>query len=164
MSVETRQADPGDVNDIAEAHRESIQSIGPAFYPPDVVAHWQEGLTGELYRNAMANGEVFFIATGELDGRRVVLGFASDYVVDGSTHGVSAYVRGRVARRGVGSTLLRMAESHARARGATAIEIESSLAAVEFYKAHGFDERGRGETRLASGHPIACAFMRKELR
>ena len=37
------------------------------------------------------------------------------------------------------------------------------LAGVEFYKANGFDEIARGETRLMSGRPIACVFMRKTL-
>jgi hypothetical protein len=57
--------------------------------------------------------------------------------------------------------LLRLAEAHAVARGATTIQVEASLAGVEFYKANGFVEIGRGETRLISGRSIACVFMRK---
>lgn len=34
---------------------------------------------------------------------------------------------------------------------------------MEFYSANGFVEVGRGETRLMSGRPIACVFMRKTL-
>ena len=62
-----------------------------------------------------------------------------------------------------GSRLLLAAESHAKAAGATCIKVEASLAAVEFYKANGFTEIGRGETHLMSGRPIACVFMRKEV-
>ena len=36
-------------------------------------------------------------------------------------------------------------------------------AGVEFYRANGFIETGPGETRLKSGRPIACVFMRKSL-
>ena len=161
--VETRIANESDVDAIAAAHRDSIRSIGPAFYPPDVVAAWAEGLAGDVYRQAMAGGEVFFIATGPLEGTKAVLGFATDYLIDGATHGTSAYVRGAVARQGIGSVLLRLAEAHAIGRGASSIWIESSLAAVAFYQRHGFLEVSRGVTPLRSGQPIAVVAMRKDL-
>jgi len=112
---------------------------------------------------AMEGGEAFFVATAEIEGKLAVLGFASDYRIDGSQHGTSVYVRGLAARHGIGTTLLGLAEAHAIARGATSIRVEASLAGVEFYRANGFDEVARGETRLMSGRPIACVFMRKDL-
>ena len=159
----TRRADPSDAAAIALAHRDSIRSLGPAFYPPQVVADWQDGLDAEVYLRAMANGEVFFVATGELDGGDVVLGFASDYVIEGSTHGTSVYVRGDAARRGIGAALLALAEAHARDTGASTVLIEASLAGVEFYRSQGYAEVDRGETELMSGRPIACVFMRKDV-
>jgi GNAT superfamily N-acetyltransferase len=104
---------------------------------------------------------VIFIATGKVGGTALVLGFASDYCLEGSTHGTSVYVRGIAARRGIGSTLLQLAEAHAVASGATSIHIEASLAGVEFYTRNGYTTAGRGESRLMSGHAIACVFMRK---
>jgi ribosomal protein S18 acetylase RimI-like enzyme len=163
VGIETRRAQPSDADAIARAHRDSIQTIGGGFYPPTVVADWQEGLTGEVYVKAMEGGEVFFVATGEVDGETLVLGFSSDYRIEGSRHGTSVYVRGLAARRGIGSALLKLAEAHARSDGATCMSIEASAAGFEFYRAHGFVESGRGETRLMSGRPIACVFMRKEL-
>jgi ribosomal protein S18 acetylase RimI-like enzyme len=160
---ETRIAAPSDAEAIAVAHLDSIRSIGRRFYPPNVVEDWQEGLTGDVYRNAMERGEVFFIATGLIDGVSAILGFASDYVIEGTTHGTSVYTRGAAARRGLGSTLLLLAEAHAADHGASLIHIEASLAGVEFYKANGYVEIGRGETRLMSGQPIACVFMHKQL-
>jgi putative acetyltransferase len=160
---EARVAQPSDADDIALAHRDSIRSIGPAFYPPDVVDDWQADLTGDVYLKAMERGEVFFIATEDLDGKALVLGFASDYRIDGSKHGTSVYVRGIAARRGIGSVLLGLAEAHAIVAGATRIEVEASLAGVEFYRVNGFTEVGCGETHLMSGRPIACVFMRKDL-
>jgi putative acetyltransferase len=161
---ETRRAHPSDAEAIAAAHRDSIRSIGPSFYPPAVVDDWGAGLTGDVYVQAMAGGEVFFIAIGEIDGERAVLGFATDYRIDGSQHGTSVYVRGIVARRGIGSALFKLAEAEARAGGATSIHVEASLAGVEFYRTNGFEEVARGETRLMSGRPISCVFMRKLLR
>jgi putative acetyltransferase len=161
--LETRQAHPSDAGDIALAHRDSIRSIGPSFYSPNVVDDWAEGLTGDLYLKAMEGGEVFFVATGTAAGTHLVLGFASDYCIEGPKHGTSVYVRGIAARCGIGSRLLGLAEAHAQANGAREIQVEASLAGVAFYSANGFIEVGRGETRLMSGRPIACVFMRKDL-
>jgi putative acetyltransferase len=162
-AYEIRRAEPSDVNEIALAHRDSIQSIGPSYYPEDTVGYWQEAIKGELYLEAMDRGEVFFIAVGDIGGRRAVLGFASDYCIAGQRHGSSVYVRGRAARQGVGSALLAEAEAHAIETDATSIEIEASLAGVDFYRANGFIEVGRGETRLTTGRSMECVFMRKEL-
>lgn len=49
------------------------------------------------------------------------------------------------------------------AAGASSIHLDASLAAVEFYKANGFEEVARGEHRLWSGRPMVCVFMRKML-
>ena len=161
---QVRQADRTDVDAIAEAHRDSIESLGPAFYPREAVDAWKYGLTGDVYLKAMDAGEVFFIATGTVDGTTRVLGFASDYRIEGATHGTSVYVRGIAARRGIGTALLRRVEAHAVAHGARSIQIEASFAGVEFYKANGYVEVRRGATPLMlSGQSIACVFMRKEL-
>jgi putative acetyltransferase len=163
LPFETRRAHLSDAEAIAAAHRDSIRSIGPRFYPPDVVDDWGEGLTPDVYVRAMEGGEVFFIAVGKIEGESAVLGFATDYWIGGVQHGTSVYVRGAVARQGIGTALFALAEAEARARGATSIRVEASLAGVEFYERNGFEEVARGETRLMSGRPIACVFMRKLL-
>jgi hypothetical protein len=43
----------------------------------------QEAIEGQLYLKAMDAGEVFFIAVGQVDGRSAVIGFASDYCIEG---------------------------------------------------------------------------------
>ena len=106
------------------------------FYPQSVVDDWQNGLAADVYLKAMKRvGEVISIATGEVEDNALILGFASDYCIEGSEHGTSVYVRGIAARRGIGSALFRLAEAHAAARGATTISIgAASLAGVEFYR------------------------------
>jgi putative acetyltransferase len=160
--VQLRRADPNDAEAIALAHIDSIRSIGPAFYPPDVVEAWGAGLVPDIYVKAMEGGEAFFIATGHVDGQAAVLGFAT-HRVDDEQDGASVYVRGGVARRGIGTALLRLAEDHARAHGARSLQIQASLAGVAFYKANGFHEVGRGEAVLMSGRTMPCVFMRKLL-
>lgn len=159
---QTRRAYPRDAEAIAVAHLDSIRSIGRAFYPPEVVEAWSSGLTPEIYVKAMEGGEAFFIATGYIDGNPVVLGF-STHRVDDAQDGTSVYVRGEAARQGIGTALLRLAEEHALAQGAASIHIQASLAGVEFYRANGFEEIGRGEARLMSGRSMPCVFMRKFL-
>ena len=160
--VQMRRANPQDAEAIAHAHLDSIRSIGPAFYPEDVVKAWSEGLTPDIYLKAMEGGEAFFIATGSIEDEPVVLGFAT-HRVDDARDGVSVYVRGRAARQGIGTALLRLAEEQARADGATAIHIQASHAGVEFYKANGFEELGHGHAHLMSGRSMPCVFMRKRL-
>ena len=160
--VQTRRARLEDAEAIALAHLDSIGSIGPTFYPPEVVEAWGAGLTPDIYVRAMQGGEAFFIATGHIDGKSAVLGF-STHRVDEAQDGTSVYVRGEAARRGIGTALLRLAEEHARAHVATTIEIQASLAGVEFYRANGFEEIGRGEAQLMSGKSMPCVFMRKFL-
>ena len=162
LNFAIRRAGPSDVDGIAAAHADSIRVLGPHYYEPDIVRAWSHGLEGPLYAQAMARGEVFFVAVDPLDQRGEVLGFSS-HRVDGNVHGTAVYVRGKAARRGVGSALFRAAEANARAAGATAIEIDASLAAVGFYTTHGFVEIGRGTHTLPSGQSMPCVVMRKEL-
>ena len=153
-----RPATPRDADEIARTHRDSIETIGRHFYVAEIVSEWRSGLTPDLYRRAMEHGEVFFIAVDEHDR---VLGF-STHRVDGSQHGTAVYVRGSAARRGVGSALNRLAEASAVSTAAESIEIDASLAAVEFYKAHGFEETGRGDHRLRSGRRCrVCSCARR---
>jgi putative acetyltransferase len=161
-SFEIRRAALADVDEIAAAHLDSIRSIGILYYEPGTVSDWGSLVSGDLYTTAMARGEVFFIAIGQPDGRPEVLGFSS-HRVDGDEHGTAVYVRGKAARLGIGSALFRTAEAAAIADGATSISVDASLAAVEFYKANGFEEVGRGQHRLPTGRSMACIFMRKDL-
>jgi putative acetyltransferase len=162
VDFEIRRAGPADADDIAAAHIDSIRSIGHRFYDADTVRGWHAHLTSALYANAMARGEEFFIAVGRLGDANVVLGFSS-HRVDGTVHGTTVYIRGDAARRGVGAALFKAAEAAAIAAGATSLEIDASLAAVDFYKKFGFEETGCGTHRLSSGASMACVFMRKVL-
>ena len=162
-NFQIRRATPADAEAIALAHLDSIRSLGPVFYPEDVVEAWSTGVGPALYVNAMNHGEAFFIATGQLDHETVVLGF-STHRVDDAQDGASVYVRARAARRGIGTLLLQQAEKHARAHGASSLRIQASLPGVEFYKANGFEILGRGQAELMSGHSMPCVFMRKLLR
>ena len=164
QELDLRRATESDVDGMVDAHRDSILQLGSNYYIPAIVNEWAAAVNPRLYLDAMGRGEVFFIATGRVAEHPIVLGFSSDYVISGTTHGTSAYVRRVAARRGVGSRLLALAESFGSSRGATAIQIEASLGAIEFHQCHGFVETARGDVALPSGVAMRCVFMRKELR
>jgi len=160
---EIRRAEPSDAEAIASAHLDSIRSIGPGYYEPAIVQDWGAHVEAGLYLRAMSRGEVFFVAIDrQRDASSSVLGFSS-HAQYGNGHGVGVYVRGSVARCGVGSALLRAAEADAIASHATSLEIDASLAAADFYARHGFLETGRGSHRLPSGRSMSCVFMKKSL-
>jgi GNAT superfamily N-acetyltransferase len=162
VPFEIRAATPADADAIAAAHIDSIESLGPRFYGADVVHAWRGAIQPRLYLDAMAAGELFVVAATTLNGRGEVLGFSSHHVAAGE-HGVAVYVRGMAARRGIGSALLRAAEASAAAAGAANVQLDSSLAAVDFYKTNGFVETGRGDHVLRTGRSMACVFMHKNL-
>lgn len=158
MNFKIRRATVDDVDEIAAAHLDSIRTIGSRYYPPEIVNDWAAEIKGDLYAKAIQQGEIFFIAIADNE----VLGFSSHRIDDG-IHGVSVYVRGKAARHGVGTALLRAAEESAIASNATDIQIDASQAALEFYIANGFKEIFCGDHQLSSGRSMSCVYMRKDL-
>jgi len=162
MNYSIRRAELTDVDNIAAAHLDSIRSLGARYYEADVVDAWCANVAGDLYANAMARGEIFFVAAGEIDGHPAVLGFSSHKILNGE-HRTAVYVRGRAARLGIGSALFKRASAEAITAGASSIRVDASLAAVEFYKANGFEEISTGEFRLRSGRTMPFVLMKKPL-
>lgn len=159
MNFIIRRATVDDVNEIAEAHLDSIRTIGKHYYSREIMNDWVAEIKGDLYLKAMQQGETFFVAIADNE----VLGFSSHRIDDG-IHGVSVYVRGKAARHGIGSALLRTAEESAMQANAETIHIDASLAAVDFYMVNGFKEISRGEHQLTSDRSMSCVYMRKDLQ
>ena len=158
--VAIRRATAQDADAIAAAHLDSIRSLGPPFYSDDDVARWSAGVVPAMYVKAMNEGEAFFVAIDQSSREPVVVGFSSHWN-NGTEHGVSVYVTGGAARRGLGTALLQAAESHAIRCGARSLSIEASLAGLAFYQANGFD--AEGEPVLLSGTTLLVVPMRKKL-
>ena len=73
------------------------------------------------------------------------------------------YVHPDWTRRGVGSMLLALGEAAARAEGFRTIELGATLPGEPLYKARGYVEFGRDETRRADGVTNLIIRMRKTL-
>lgn len=157
MAFTVRPATTADAEGIADAHVDSIRSLGPVAYDAQTVADWGAPRTAETHARRMRDGSQLFVAVDER-----ILGFSGYRVVD-SRHRIAVYVRGEAVRNGVGRALFAAAETVARSAGATEIYVDASLLAVPFYKAVGFEEIGPGEHVLRSGRKMACVFMHKRL-
>jgi GNAT superfamily N-acetyltransferase len=160
MKFKVRPATFDDVDQIAETHLDSIRTIGKHYYSGEILKDWSAEIKEDLYLKAMQQGETFFVAIADSN---EVLGFSS-HRIDDEIHGVSVYVRGKAARHGIGSALLRAAEESAIEAKADTIHIAASLAAVHFYAISGFQEISHGEHQLSSGRSMPCVYMRKDLQ
>lgn len=158
-----RRAELADTDAIAAAHLDSISTIGPDFYGPEIVKEWRAGLSADVYARAMRAAKHSSLPLATLAARRASSGLPR---IGLTTIGTERPSMSAVRRQGggIGSALYRLAEAHALAAGAGSIEIYASLAAVNFYRANGFEETGKGEHHLMSGQSMACVFMVKKLR
>jgi hypothetical protein len=68
-----RRATESDVDEIADAHRDSILQLGSQYDVPAIVNEWAGVVHPGLYLDAMDRGEIFFIAAGVVAGHRLVL-------------------------------------------------------------------------------------------
>jgi GNAT superfamily N-acetyltransferase len=159
-----RRATESDADAMAEAHGDSIRAIGPRSIQRRSSTTGVSGINGALYIDAMARGEVFFVATGTIDGRDAVLGFASDYRSKALSTATSAYVRGAVAGHGVGSALLRLAEQCGREARRAYDPNRGVTRGRRILPTARYVELSRGDTRLRSGQAIAVVFMEKAAR
>src|SRR5687767_2168597 len=99
-----RPAIDADLAFMAKAHRASILEIGSEYYDAESVAIWGRERDPDKYREAQAQGELYFVAVRPQD-ERYILGFSS-YLKKEEKHRLQAlYVRGTEARRGVGTAL-----------------------------------------------------------
>ena len=126
-----------DMEGIARAHRDSLLTLCASYYPADLIGEWSQSATPDRYREARSQGATIFVAESE-DGD--ILGFSEVHRVKDNDFNSAVFVSGKAARRGIGAALYRAAESSARAAGAERIELNASLAAIEFYRSQGFQQ------------------------
>lgn len=137
--LHVREIQESDLEPLADAHIDSIRSIPSGLYTPEQIEDWVAPIGPQKYRSAIDQGCVFFVAESE-DGE--LLGFSETHQIKGNTYNAAVFVSGQAKRKGVGTALFLAAEAQARKSGARCIELNSSLAAVEFYET-AFSRSGR---------------------
>ena len=151
-----------DMEDIAKTHIDSIQSISSQIYSPGLIADWitTTPINGQRYIDAINQGAVIHVAEGQ---NGEILGFSEVHQVKDRQYNAAVFVRGKVTRKGVGTALYQAAESVAVRSGAQSIELNASLAALEFYKSQGFEKCEPIVIETLPGKFLSGVHMRKNL-
>jgi ribosomal protein S18 acetylase RimI-like enzyme len=132
-SLHFRLADPADVTTLYDIRQAAIRQLSLTHLSECEAAAWAERGGIPRVRQAIARGEVW-VATLGLQ----VVGWL--HRAANSIEGL--YVSPPAARQGVGTALVRLAESHIAQRGHPLVVLESSLNAVRFYRRLGYAPAG----------------------
>ena len=152
-----RRAVPADAPAIWAIHTRAIRETASSHYPPESVAAWSGRMAPERYVEPI-EARVVLVAEDD-DGR--IAGFAQLDPRDGIVQ--ACYVDPDFNGRGVGRALMAAIEDEARAAGRTALLLDASLNAIEFYATLGWHEEARAHHELAPGAWLDCAIMTKKI-
>jgi putative acetyltransferase len=151
-----RRATPGDAEQITPVHVASIRTLCAKDYTQEQIDAWAGWKSPEKYRDAMAAGEVFFVA--EVEGR--VIGFS---VLFGDEV-KAVYVHPDQVGRGVGRRLLDAVEDEARSCGVAELKLTSTLTSVRFYESCGYAKGDLHQHPVSGGVMLPCVHFTKRLR
>ncbi len=158
--LHVRPAVLGDAEGIVHVHHAAVHETAAAFYSIDVLQAWSRPPNEARYqqvRRTVADDQELFLVAEDSTG---LVGFGS--IAPASEELRAVYVHPRMARRGVGSALLRGLEALALSRGCPHLHLEASLNAEAFYTKNGYVILRRGIHRLGTIE-MTCVQMRKEL-
>ena len=152
-----RRAVPADAPAIWAIHTRAVRETASSHYPPESVAAWSGRMTPERYVEPI-EARVVLVAEDD-DGR--IAGYAQLNPREGIVQ--ACYVDPDYNGRGVGRALMAAIEDEARAAGRTALLLDASLNAIEFYATLGWREEARAHHELAPGAWLDCAIMTKKI-
>jgi putative acetyltransferase len=156
--IAVRRAAPDDAASIASIHEAAVSGErGRGDYSDEQLAAWAGAQAPEGLRKRI--GPRLFLIAEDAHGP---LGYAQLDISAGVLR--SVYVAPRGQRQGVGALLVRAALEAAREAGLEGLELDSSLNAVLFYEALGFEALGTVEHRLRGGTLMTCAHMAQDLK
>tara|TARA_R110000803_G_C11891261_1_gene310968 strand:+ start:149 stop:709 length:561 start_codon:yes stop_codon:yes gene_type:complete len=175
-----RLANDRDIPTIMALMRASIAENMKAFLSAEEIAAAQEsmGLDRSLINDGTyfvietdVDGDAVMVACGGWGKRRTLYGGdqtagRDDSLADPAVHAArirAMYTHPDWTRRGIGSLLLDLGESAARAAGFKAIELGATVPGYPLYLARGYVEFRREDLTGANGRPSTVIHMRKAL-
>jgi predicted N-acetyltransferase YhbS len=178
MTPEIRLATTKDIPALQQLIRESVESLGAAYYTPEQITSALAHVFG-VDTQLIVDG-TYFIAElhNELAGsggwskRKTLFGGDQmksegiDPLLDPATEAArirAFYVHPRWARRGVGSKLIESCEDAARAAGFSRIELLATLPGVPLYSANGYEKAEARHIETPNGESLPAFRMTKSL-
>jgi GNAT superfamily N-acetyltransferase len=177
MSISIRIATAADIPSLGPLIAESVRGLSRGYYSTEVAERALVRVFG--VDSQLVEDGTYYVAErdGELAGcggwsKRATL-FGGDQTKRGEDAELdpgSAPARIRAffvhpshARQGIGTRLLEVCESAARARGFTEAELAATLPGVPLYEALGYEAVEPIVVDLDDGHVLRCIRMRKAL-
>jgi putative acetyltransferase len=141
-------------------HYRAIHEIASADYPVDILNSWhspnkQPDLSD--FDKKLKHGQSVVVA--EIDNQ--LAGFGE--LVPEKNELLAVYVNPDYTRQGVGTAILHELECIALEKNLSFLQMDASLTAVPFYKAHGYQDVGRDVHILRPGVKMDCVKMKKIL-
>ena len=158
MTIVIRRMRFEDARSFLEVHRAAVRRVAATDYAPVVIEAWAPlPITDKVVENFLANPENELRLVAEVAGEIVGIGA----IVLEKAELRACYVMPTMARKGVGSALVREIERIANENNLTHLELDASVNSEPFYAALAFEIGNRGEHALRSGERMACVKMRK---
>ena len=164
MKIIIRQAIRNEWPDVLRIHRRAIHEIAAADYPIEVLRAWGPAIKDDdlprmldEFDEKLDHDQIVIVA----EVNDCLAGFGE--VVPQRNELLAIYVNPDFVRRGVGSAIIRELERLAREKNMTHLNLDASITAVPFYKAHGYYSLGRGVHNFRNGNKMDCVKMKKDL-
>jgi len=177
-SFHIRAATPADLPVLQKLIERSGIGLSAGFYTPEqayALTHEVFGVDTQLIRDGTyfaVEGETRVVACGGWSKRSTPYGgdkhkHAHDRLLDPATEAAKIrafFVDPGLARRGIGSLLMRHCTEHALAAGFTSLELTATMPGVPLYMAHGFVPVQDLSLRLGGGKVLVpLTLMRKTI-
>lgn len=148
-----RSLQPEDAQAVFDLHTRAITEVCAKHYSPEAITAWVGGRTPEGYLRNQSRGENFHVAVNATGTPIGFCGWRNNEVC-------GLYVNPDYHGQGVGTALLKAAETAAQASGTPLTQLEATITAQGFYEKHGYTKTGTGTT-LRNGTEIPHITMQK---
>ncbi|WP_187326897.1 GNAT family N-acetyltransferase [Martelella lutilitoris] len=151
-----RPFQPDDAEAILALHVAAIVATSDSYYTHEERNSWASGKSAQNYLDIVAGGETVMVAADLSEKPIGFCGFADAEIR-------SLYVDPLHQDKGIGTALMRFAESALIASGVRQITIHSGLPALGFYQAHGYVTVSQSTHRTSGGLPIKSFMLVKKV-
>ena len=167
MQWSLRDAKEADIEGMMAVHLSCIQKMLSCHYTQDEVEHLLSLQSRRTYASLMSNGHCIVAedgSTGDILAFGCMGKCSSDDFTAGCDHELhKLYVAPSVSRRGLGSELYLELERRVVSQGGRGIGVISTLNAVPFYQARGFEVTVEDGVVHFGERPFECKYLEKRL-